>query len=207
MQKNQTEEAIPLLPEFESLLLEVPMSERSGWVFNPFGGRRGIAINGKRRMKLDRVSRIISKIGRYAGIVVAESRNGGEPKYASAHDLRRSCADRLIAAGVPERDVARIMRHASIETTRRYYAPIDVQRAARSIRDCLSGPVKKAIDRLDRRWLTQAIKDVENDKQIVGSSSWVVRVDAVKRRFKEIVGDDSAFPWSDSVIIDLWGTL
>jgi hypothetical protein len=53
----------------------------------------------------------------------------------------------------------------------------------------------------------QAIKDIEGDKRVVGSNSWVVRVDAVKLRFRELVGDEGAFPWSDSVIIDLWGTL
>ncbi len=35
MQKNDTEESIPLLPWFESLLLETPEDQRKGWVFNP----------------------------------------------------------------------------------------------------------------------------------------------------------------------------
>lgn len=35
MQKNDTEESIPLLPWFESVLLETPEAERAGWVFEP----------------------------------------------------------------------------------------------------------------------------------------------------------------------------
>lgn len=35
MQKNDTEEEIPLLPGFERLLLETPEDQRHGWVFNP----------------------------------------------------------------------------------------------------------------------------------------------------------------------------
>ena len=33
MQKNDTEEAIPLLPWFEAVLHETPESRRTGWVF------------------------------------------------------------------------------------------------------------------------------------------------------------------------------
>ena len=35
MQKNDTEEEIPLLPWFEKVLLETAECERTGWVFNP----------------------------------------------------------------------------------------------------------------------------------------------------------------------------
>ena len=35
MQKNDTEESIPLLPGFEALLLETPKPQQFGWVFNP----------------------------------------------------------------------------------------------------------------------------------------------------------------------------
>jgi integrase len=63
----------------------------------------------------------------------------GVPKFASAHDLRRSCAERLVSAGIPEREVSRILRHASVETTRRHYAPGTVQESARIIRERLAG--------------------------------------------------------------------
>ena len=35
MQKNNTEESIPMLPKFQSLLLETPLDDRLGWVFRP----------------------------------------------------------------------------------------------------------------------------------------------------------------------------
>ena len=35
MQKNDTEENIPLLPWFEMVLVETPPESRAGWVFNP----------------------------------------------------------------------------------------------------------------------------------------------------------------------------
>lgn len=133
MQKNATEEAIPLLPEFERLLLRTPEEQRVGWAFNPLSldGRAGRKMR-KSRPAVGWVGKIISEIGEKAGIVVND-----DGKFASAHDLRRSCADRLVAAGVPEREVAAIMRHASVETTRRHYAPGNVQRSALVIREAL----------------------------------------------------------------------
>lgn len=133
MQKNATEEAIPLLPEFERLLLLTPEEQRVGWAFNPLS----LDARAGRKMRDSRpavgwVGKIISEIGEKAGVVVND-----DGKFASAHDLRRSCADRLIAAGVPEREVAAIMRHASVETTRRHYAPGNVQRSANVIREAL----------------------------------------------------------------------
>jgi integrase len=80
------------------------------------------------------VGKVVSRIGAKAGIIVQPSRGDGEPKYASSHDLRRSCAERLVGAGVPEREVARVLRHASVETTRKHYAPGTVQDSARIIR-------------------------------------------------------------------------
>ena len=35
MQKNDTEECIPLLPWFETVLLETPSDRRTGWIFEP----------------------------------------------------------------------------------------------------------------------------------------------------------------------------
>jgi integrase len=142
MQKNDTEESIPLLPGFESVLLETPEHDRSGWIFAPESlqasyGRPATAT----RLETKWVGKIITRIGKRAGVVVQPPKNGKPPKYASAHDLRRSCADRLIASGVPEREVQRVMRHASGETTRRYYAPGTVQRSAAIIRTAVADSV------------------------------------------------------------------
>lgn len=43
----------------------------------------------------------------------------------------------MVNLRVPEREVAAIMRHVSVETTRRYYAPGNVQRSADVIRKAL----------------------------------------------------------------------
>ena len=92
------------------------------------------------RPNADWVSKVIFRIGTASGVVVLADNGKGVPKYISAHDLRRTCTVRLIAAGLPEREASHIVRHASTETTRRYYAPGDVQSAAETIRKCLSVP-------------------------------------------------------------------
>jgi integrase len=69
---------------------------------------------------------------------VRPGQGGRPPKYASAHDLRRSLAERLYDAGVPEREVSRVMRHADPQTTRRHYAPGTVQKAAGILRERLT---------------------------------------------------------------------
>ena len=71
-------------------------------------------------------------------VVEPENRHTGRAvKYASAHDLRRSCAERLLDARVPPLTIARVLRHESWETTRRHYAPGDVQKDAGLLRELL----------------------------------------------------------------------
>jgi len=137
-QKNATEESIPLLAGFEAVLLETPPHEQYSWIFNPASlwakyGRKPI----QRRPNAEWVSKIITRIGTAAGVIVSPAKGEKKAKFASAHDLRRSLAERLCDAGVPEREVAQVMRHASTETTRRHYAPGNVQKTAASIRDRL----------------------------------------------------------------------
>ena len=147
-QKNATEEAIPITPAFESLLLETPERDRVGWIFNPQSvSRPGQTEPRDNRGNPEWISRIISRIGKAAGAIVEPAKDGGEPKYASAHDLRRSFAERLIDAGVPEREVARVMRHASPQTTRRYYAGGNVQKSSSVIRACLGASTKTGTHR------------------------------------------------------------
>jgi len=139
-QKNDTEESIPLLPGFEALLKRTAEAERRGWAFNPLSLQIKLGRKVKhRRLNVDWVGRTITRIGERAGVVVQSAKGDKPAKYASAHDLRRSCADRLVASGVDERDVQGVMRHASGETTRRHYAPGTVQRSAASIRKKLAG--------------------------------------------------------------------
>jgi len=64
MQKNDTEESIPLLPWLENLLLETPKAHRFGWCFNPLS----LQIQLGRRVRHQRpsaewVGKVISRIG------------------------------------------------------------------------------------------------------------------------------------------------
>ena len=88
------------------------------------------------RPKAEWVGKVVSRIGEAARVVVdpGNEAKSKPPKYASAHDLRRSCAERLLDAGVPAAVVQQVLRHASFETTRRYYAPGNVQKATRALR-------------------------------------------------------------------------
>lgn len=141
MQKNATDETIPLLSWFEAVLHETPDSDRHGWVVEP------LSLNGrkKRQSGSDRptthwVGKVIAKIGREAGVLVdAADESAGRPaKYASAHDLRRSCGERMRESGVPPLVICRVMRHSSWETTQKHYAPGDIQNDAQVLRAVLA---------------------------------------------------------------------
>lgn len=145
MQKNDTEESIPMLPWFETVLGEVKEADRTGWVFNP----GTLATRLERTPRFGRataewVGRVVTRIGKASGVVVTPGQDGRATKYASAHDLRRSCAERLLDAGVPPLTIARVMRHASFETTRRHYAPGSVQKDAAQLKAYL-GTVSGAV--------------------------------------------------------------
>ena len=137
-QKNVTEESIPLLPDLESLLLQTPSVDRTSWVFNPVSLQLRCGRQPRHeRPNAEWVGKVISRIGESAGVIVKPAAGEEKAKYASSHDLRRSLAERLYDAGVPEREVSRILRHASPQTTRRHYAPGNVQKAAGVLRDAL----------------------------------------------------------------------
>lgn len=106
MQKNDTEELIPLHPDFERLLLKTPDDQQTVWAFNPLSldGRAGRKAR-RSRPAVGRVSKVISDIGEKAGIVVND-----DGKFASADDHRRSCDDRFIDAGLHEREVRLLAR-------------------------------------------------------------------------------------------------
>ncbi|ODA34900.1 tyrosine-type recombinase/integrase [Planctopirus hydrillae] len=86
------------------------------------------------------VGKVIGRIGKDGGIIVetADERTGRPIKYATAHDLRRSCGERLREAGVPPLVICRVMRHSSWETTRKHYAPGDIQKDAEVLRAMLA---------------------------------------------------------------------
>lgn len=84
-----------------------------------------------RRLSNQRVSEIIAAIGQEARVVVRhpDEETGQRIKYASAHDLRRSLAERLINAGISAETLMVIMRHKDFATTKKFYA---ARRAAQS---------------------------------------------------------------------------
>lgn len=138
MQKNDTDQRIPLLPWLEKLLLSVPEGERNSWVFNPQLLQTNVGRNSRNiRPQAHWVGKVIGRIGKAAGIEVepADERTGRPTKYASAHDLRRSCGERLRNAGVPPLVICRVMRHSSWETTQKHYAPGNIQSEAAVLND------------------------------------------------------------------------
>ena len=152
-QKNGNDETIPMLPGLKKLLGKIPEEQSTGWIFNPTTviDPRVRKMNHS-RPETDWVSRVIAKIGFHANVLVrgsekdrvaflawknqtAEVRkaapySGPTVKFASAHDLRRSLAERLREEGVSPLIITRVLRHSSWEVTSRFYAPGEVQREA-----------------------------------------------------------------------------
>jgi integrase len=92
------------------------------------------------RLTKERVGRVISMIGEEANVVVirTDARTGKRQKFASAHDLRRGCAQRLINAGVSAETLKVVMRHRDFATTERHYgATRSAQAAAAEVHERL----------------------------------------------------------------------
>lgn len=129
LQKNHNETLWPIAPEWGDMLLAVPPDDRHGPVFPVQAG-----------IDPGSVGRIVSKIGKAAGIIVNRTtkldRKTGERrevvKYASAHDLRRSFGFRW-SERVDLFKLQELMRHSNIETTRKYYVGRDAQNTAASL--------------------------------------------------------------------------
>jgi integrase len=122
LEKGNADRLLPIAPEFAIFLLETPESDRTGPVFR-LEGRQG-------QYREWRVSEIVSKIGKAAGVKVYVSPKDPEKvKYASAHDLRRAFGVRWAARLMPAQ-LMELMRHESIDTTLRFYVGTDAQRTA-----------------------------------------------------------------------------
>lgn len=133
-QKAGRDELLPITPDFAEFLLATPEEAREGRLFKITGIWTGEPITPKR------VSRIVSAIGKAAGVLV----NKAEGKYASAHDLRRSFGTRW-APRVNAVTLKQLMRHASIETTLRYYVDLDADEVGDQLRAAL-GPINSFIN-------------------------------------------------------------
>jgi len=115
--------------------METPEAERVGKVFKLTGLQTHSPITGKR------VCRIVAKFGSKAGVIVAtvekrvKDKETGKlatvtvKKFASAHDLRRSFGTRWAKRVMPA-VLRRLMRHAEIATTMKYYVTIDADAVA-----------------------------------------------------------------------------
>ena len=140
-QKRKRTEDIPLVPWFDELLQETPEGNRTGWVFEPVS----LTVNQKQKTYTERlttthVGRVISRVGKAAGVIVDEGdpRTGRGVKYASAHDLRRTFAVRLKRSGMPPDLIQQLMRHADFRTTEKYYPCDTIQEDAGRIREILT---------------------------------------------------------------------
>jgi integrase len=132
-QKSRRDERLPMTEDFYRLLMETPEAERIGKVFKLDGLRTRAPITAQK------VCCILSKIGKKAGVVVAtkekQRRVDGKlspvtvRKFASAHDLRRSFGTRWAKRVMPA-VLQRLMRHAEITTTMKYYVTMDADAVA-----------------------------------------------------------------------------
>jgi len=118
LEKGHKDRLLPMAPEFAQHLETVPAAARTGPVFQlprP-DGRAGY-------LRADRVSKIVSAIGKRANVRV------GTTKTASAHDLRRAFGERWAARLMPAQ-LMELMRHESIETTLSFYVGRNAERTA-----------------------------------------------------------------------------
>jgi len=143
-QKSGDSEEIPLIHWFSELLQETPIEDRIGWVFNPDSLQSRIGREASSgRPAHGWVGKVIGRIGEAAGIIVepANERAKKPAKFASAHDLRRACAERMVDAGLDPVLVMRVMRHKDFSTTLKYYYRRNTQKEAARIQTVLGSPV------------------------------------------------------------------
>ena len=121
----------PMAPEFADMLKAVPEDQREGYVFNPVGSRKFPG-----QLFLNTACRIISTLGKEAGVVTGESASG-KRKYASAHDLRRSFGFRWSRRIMPT-ELKELMRHRNISTTMEFYVGQEAKQTAKRLREVLA---------------------------------------------------------------------
>lgn len=142
--KAQVYAEVPLIPEAVELLRSVPEDQRTGPVVSLRGSQR-------RYKTADAVGKVFCEAGRQAGIVVekrarrarADDEERGIkagqwlPKFASAHDIRRSFGDAMSYLVMPV-VLMKLMRHQSIDTTMKYYIGRNTERLANEVWDAFA---------------------------------------------------------------------
>lgn len=131
VEKGRKDRIVPIMADFAEFLQATPTDQRRGRVF-PLVQQRD--RKGKRPPdNMQYVSKMISKIGEEAGIIVGHYTASGKTKYASAHDLRRSFGRRWAGKVQNSIDLKTLMRHESLETTMAYYAHEDAEGLAKRV--------------------------------------------------------------------------
>jgi integrase len=124
-QKNRRDQVVAIAPDFaEFLRTTTPVD---GWYFNPRGAKGRYRTPGS-------VSHLISDMGAKAKIVVEPGDTPEDARYATAHDLRRTFARRWASRVMPP-ILQHLMRHASYETTKKFYVGNDADSAAAAIHE------------------------------------------------------------------------
>ena len=112
-QKNGKSQPLPLHPDFERFLLQTPIEQRRGLVFDLSGEQTATGRNLSDKC----CSRIVSAIAEAGGVVV-DPYTG---QTATCHDLRHTYGQWLALSGVSPYELKELMRHADIKTTMAYY--------------------------------------------------------------------------------------
>lgn len=115
LEKGRKDRVHPLAPDLAELLRQVPQNQRTGNVF-----RLPNVEQGNPKWLVCRVSAVGVEIGKAAKVVVSHDPLTGKEKFASFHDLRRSCALRWAAHLMPQ-ELMELMRHSSMQVTLDYY--------------------------------------------------------------------------------------
>ncbi|MBC7856301.1 MAG: site-specific integrase, partial [Pirellulaceae bacterium] len=119
-QKSGRDELWPCPPEFAAMLEAIPEDQRTGRVF-----RLQATEAFRAQLSQDRVSRLIAGAGEAAGVLVNETTD----KHATAHDYRRAFGTRWAKRVMPV-TLKRLMRHADITTTLKFYVDHDAEKIA-----------------------------------------------------------------------------
>lgn len=152
LEKGFEDRLLPIAPEFAEFLLAIPPARRTGRIFNPQPDRG-------QNLTLDRVSKIIWRVGEKAGVVVQTEAKTGKVKFASAHDFRRAFGDRWALRVMPA-VLQLLMRQKSIDTTMKFYMGRSAQATADVVWEAYS----------------QAIKEKPRERDSLGDSGRSARV-------------------------------
>jgi integrase len=133
LEKGKRDRLLPIAPEFENFLRRTPPRDRRGRVFKPLS-----KDGSDQQMTAHHVGIVIGQIGENARVKVATNAKTEKPKFASAHTLRRSFGTRW-ARRVKPAVLQQLMRHASIETTLKYYVDLDAGETAAELWKAVAG--------------------------------------------------------------------